>query len=86
MRVNGVNTINSYIEFNNGEQYMEGSVGYKSLNYVSNFGKQTNNHFSQVYNPGWRNHPNFSWKQNQGQQPFNNQYIPGFQQQQQFPL
>jgi hypothetical protein len=19
-----------------------------------------------MYNPGWRNHPNFSWKQNQG--------------------
>jgi hypothetical protein len=21
--------------------------------------------FSETYNPGWRNHPNFSWKQNQ---------------------
>jgi hypothetical protein len=24
-----------------------------------------NRPFSETYNPGWRNHPNFSWKQNQ---------------------
>lgn len=23
--------------------------------------KQENNPYSQTYNPGWRNHPNFSW-------------------------
>ena len=29
---------------------------------------QGGNPFSQTYNPGWRNHPNFSWKGNQPQQ------------------
>ncbi|KAI3773872.1 hypothetical protein L1987_48411 [Smallanthus sonchifolius] len=38
-----------------------------------------NNPYSNTYNPGWRNHPNFSWKDN------NNQGQSGFgQQQQQF--
>ena len=32
-----------------------------------------NNAFSNNYNPGWRNHPNFSWKDGG-----NNQTIPGF--------
>lgn len=30
-------------------------------NYV-NYNKQQSNPFSNTYNPGWRNHPNFSWK------------------------
>jgi hypothetical protein len=40
--------------------------------------------YSETYNPGWRNHPNFSWKQNQGGAPQNakNQYPPEFQAQQ----
>jgi len=28
------------------------------------FTKLTNNSYSQTYNPGWRNHPNFLWVQN----------------------
>ncbi|KAI3725736.1 hypothetical protein L1987_65528 [Smallanthus sonchifolius] len=36
-----------------------------------------NNPYSNTYNPGWRNHPNFSWKDN-------NQGQSGFGQQQQF--
>ena len=32
---------------------------YGRANYVSNFQRQ-NNPYSNTYNPGWRNHPNFS--------------------------
>ncbi|XP_030963798.1 uncharacterized protein LOC115984958 [Quercus lobata] len=39
---------------------------YGQANYVSNFQRQ-NNPYSNTYNPGWRNHPNFSWRNNQGQ-------------------
>ncbi|KAI4351346.1 hypothetical protein L6164_005720 [Bauhinia variegata] len=46
----------------------------EEVNYVRN-----NNPYSNIYNPGWRNHPNFSWKnQGQGNPPF-------LQQQQQPP-
>ncbi|XP_062118324.1 uncharacterized protein LOC133831937 [Humulus lupulus] len=35
---------------------------------VGNFQRPYQNPFSNTYNPGWRNHPNFSWRNNQGQQ------------------
>jgi hypothetical protein len=53
--------------------------------------KPTSGPFPETYNPGWRNHPNFSWKQNQ---PLNqggistqaqNQYRPSHQAQVQQP-
>ena len=37
---------------------------YGQANYMSNFQHQ-NNPYSNMYNPGWRNHPNFSWSNNQ---------------------
>ncbi|MED6164964.1 hypothetical protein PIB30_095187, partial [Stylosanthes scabra] len=38
------------------------------VNYVSNQPKPPyNDPHSNTYNPGWRNHPNFSWGGNQGQ-------------------
>ncbi|XP_050259914.1 uncharacterized protein LOC126704981 [Quercus robur] len=40
-------------------------LSYGQANYVSNFQRQ-NNPYSNTYNPGWRNHPNFSWSNNQG--------------------
>ncbi|XP_022926214.1 uncharacterized protein LOC111433394 [Cucurbita moschata] len=55
-----------------------------SIFYVGNQASQgnpKNNPFSNTYNPGWRNHPNFSWK---GQGSYNQQmppkanYPPGF--------
>jgi hypothetical protein len=56
-----------------------------SVNYVGN--NPRNNPFSQTYNPGWRNHPNLSWSNNNGQQPFGgssgqnrSQNPPGFNQ------
>jgi len=35
------------------------------VNAFNDYRKQANGPFSESYNPGWRNHPNFSWKQNQ---------------------
>ena len=38
-----------------------------SVNYVGSFNKQNqDNPYSNTYNPGWRQHPNFSWS-NQNQ-------------------
>ena len=35
------------------------------VNYVNNFQQRPNQGpYSNTYNPGWRNHPNFSWKEN----------------------
>ena len=58
----------------------------ESVNYIGNFNRGQNNPYSNSYNPGWRNHPNFSWGGNQGvsagprpSQP------PGFQQQMRGP-
>ncbi|XP_076903719.1 uncharacterized protein LOC143558843 [Bidens hawaiensis] len=39
-----------------------------------NFIARQNNSFSNNYNPGWRNHPNFSWKDGGNTQP-----LPGFE-------
>ena len=49
----------------------------ETVNYVNNFNRQENNPYSNTYNPGWRNHPNFSWSNNSGQR---NNPPPGFQQ------
>ncbi|KAG9446884.1 hypothetical protein H6P81_013012 [Aristolochia fimbriata] len=51
-------------------------------NYVSNF-RRPNDPYNNTYNPGWRNHPNFSWNNNQQsstQQPnAQTRPPPGFQ-------
>ncbi|KAL5568112.1 hypothetical protein UlMin_024687 [Ulmus minor] len=58
----------------------------ESVCYVGNMNRN-NNPFSNTYNPGWRQHPNFSWS-NQGagqgsnSAPQRPQFPPGFQQQQ----
>ncbi|KAL5563687.1 hypothetical protein UlMin_033434 [Ulmus minor] len=58
----------------------------ESVCYVGNVNR-SNNPFSNTYNPGWRQHPNFSWS-NQGAGQGSNpapqrpQFPPGFQQQQ----
>ena len=43
------------------------AVFYKmeQVNTFNDYRKQSNGPYSKTYNPGWRNHPNFSWKQNQ---------------------
>ena len=44
-----------------------------------------NNPYSNTYNPGWKNHPNFSWKDQKGNVPQQGQgqYQTQYQQQQQ---
>jgi hypothetical protein len=37
----------------------------EQVNAFNDYKKQSNGPYSETYNPGWRNHPNFSWKQNQ---------------------
>jgi hypothetical protein len=37
----------------------------EEVNAFNEYRKSTCGPFSETYNPGWRNHPNFSWKQNQ---------------------
>jgi hypothetical protein len=37
----------------------------EQVNAFNNFQKHSTGPYSETYNPGWRNHPNFSWKQNQ---------------------
>ncbi|KAH9735234.1 hypothetical protein KPL71_017676 [Citrus sinensis] len=60
-----------------------------SVNYVCNFNRQPqNNPYSNTYNPGWKQHPNFSWSsQNQNAPALNglsrNTQPPGFHQQSQ---
>ncbi|XP_050877193.1 uncharacterized protein LOC127080953 [Lathyrus oleraceus] len=42
-----------------------------------------NNPYSNTYNPGWKNHPNFSWKDQKGNTPQHGQYQTQYQQQKQ---
>jgi hypothetical protein len=35
---------------------------HKQVNALNSFQRPNQNPYSQTYNPGWRNHPNFSWK------------------------
>lgn len=37
----------------------------ESVNYYGKFNQNQNNLLSNVYNPSWRNHPNFGWSNNQ---------------------
>ena len=53
----------SSVDCQMGNPFAQSSYG--QANYVSNFQRQ-NNPYSNTYNPGWRNHPNFSWSNNQG--------------------
>jgi hypothetical protein len=55
----------------------------EQVNAFNNFQKQSSGPYSESYNPGWRNHPNFSWKQNQptnqgGAPHAENHYPSGF--------
>jgi hypothetical protein len=35
---------------------------HEQANALNSFQRPSHNPYSQTYNPGWRNHPNFSWK------------------------
>jgi hypothetical protein len=51
----------------------EGSV--EQANMLNNNFRLQNNPYSNTYNSGWKNHPNFSWRNEQGQ-PNQNQNHP----------
>ncbi|KAE8661092.1 DNA-directed RNA polymerase V subunit 5C-like [Hibiscus syriacus] len=40
-------------------------TNHESINFVGNYNRGSNNPYSNTYNAGWRQHPNFSWE-NQG--------------------
>jgi hypothetical protein len=56
----------------------------EQVNAFNDYRKPTSGPFAETYNLGWRNHPNFSWKQNQPQNhggtsnQAHNQYPYGF--------
>jgi hypothetical protein len=55
----------------------------EQVNAFNNFQKPSSGPYSESYNPWWRNHPNFSWKQNQptnqrGAPQAQNHYPSGF--------
>ena len=54
-----------------------GSEFVEQVDYLGNPGRPQNNPYSNTYNPGWRNHPNFSWSNPQN--PWGNVPAPGFQ-------
>jgi hypothetical protein len=63
----------------NCEMYVSNEGDFEQINVINqgNF-RSNNNPYSNTYNLGWRNHPNFSWRQgdqpaqgNQGNQNFN---------------
>ena len=60
----GHTALNCYGEETSYEQVNVMNVGYQ---------KGRNDAFTNTYNPGWRNHPNFSWRNNNAQQPESSQ-------------
>ncbi|KAL0420840.1 UNVERIFIED_CONTAM: hypothetical protein Slati_3106900 [Sesamum latifolium] len=42
---------------------------HEDANFVSHDGRSNFNPYSNTHNPGWRSHPNFSWRNNQQQGP-----------------
>ncbi|XP_017970470.1 PREDICTED: uncharacterized protein LOC108660713 [Theobroma cacao] len=90
-----IDTLGVYVVQNScvvGENYGDGhssdqcSYDSASVQFVGNFNKQQNNPYSNTYNPGWRNHPNFSWNNNTGPSNSNPNVPPGFQQQSRPPI
>ncbi|XP_022019258.1 uncharacterized protein LOC110919293 [Helianthus annuus] len=43
-------------------------TGHEEVDYLGNQIRPQNNPYSNMYNPGWRNHPNFRWKANSNNQ------------------
>ena len=43
----------------------------EQANAVGNFKQLHNNPYANTYNPGWRNHPNFSWRNNNCEPQYN---------------
>jgi hypothetical protein len=54
----------------------EGDVEHVNALNNNNFLPNNNNPYFNIYNPGWRNHPNFSWRNNQDNPPQNPNHNP----------
>ncbi|XP_034203729.1 uncharacterized protein LOC117618238 [Prunus dulcis] len=74
LNVNAIQSTNLSCEFCAGPHHGNecGASPFTSpseqVNQVSDFNRQRNNPYSNTYNPGWKNHPNFSWSNNQNVQ------------------
>ncbi|KMT03871.1 hypothetical protein BVRB_8g188080 [Beta vulgaris subsp. vulgaris] len=85
-KMSNVNSVSTTMPCNlcRGAHLTNECINAEQAQYVSNFSRPPNNDpYSNTYNPGWRNHPNFSWR-NPGQQNVNvnSQISPGFHQKQ----
>ncbi|XP_027165399.1 uncharacterized protein LOC113765424 [Coffea eugenioides] len=61
-----------------GEHDTNDCVDFEQVQFVNNYNRNAqNNPYSNTYNPGWRNHPNFVWKDQSNQHRPTNP--PGFQ-------
>ncbi|XP_022157917.1 uncharacterized protein LOC111024527 [Momordica charantia] len=56
------------------------SAGALAVYYLGNPQNSRNNPYSNTYNPGWRNHPNFSWSGKQEGHNVGTSNAPAFQQ------
>ncbi|XP_022158611.1 uncharacterized protein LOC111025065 [Momordica charantia] len=57
----------------------------ESVYYLGNPQNNRNNLYSNTYNPGWRNHPNFSWSGDQGGHNAGTSSAPAFQHKVSYP-
>ncbi|XP_022156835.1 uncharacterized protein LOC111023669 [Momordica charantia] len=57
----------------------------ESVYYLGNAQNNGKNSYSNTYNPGWRNHPNFSWSGNQGGNNAGTSNAPAYQQKESYP-
>ncbi|XP_050233223.1 uncharacterized protein LOC126681711 [Mercurialis annua] len=66
---------------NSFECYLAAPSDTEQVNFVvaQGQGRGGNNPYSKTYNPGWRNHPNFSWSNSANNAPRPAQGPPGFQ-------
>ncbi|KAJ0714148.1 putative retrotransposon gag domain, aspartic peptidase domain superfamily [Helianthus annuus] len=53
--------------------FSTGEMSHEHVDFMGNQYRPQNNPYSNTYNPGWKNHPNFSWKPDAS-----NQHPPGF--------
>ncbi|XP_057518484.1 uncharacterized protein LOC130799406 [Amaranthus tricolor] len=69
------------------QQQVEGAAAVEQVNAIQNQNaRQQYNPYSNTFNPGWRDHPNFSYRNNNAQNPSSSYNIPsGFQQRPPFP-
>ncbi|XP_015940280.1 uncharacterized protein LOC107465819 [Arachis duranensis] len=66
MEMNQVAIVNTPSPAQEGVNIEEGS-DWEQANYIGNSSRQSYDPYSKTYNPGWKNHPNFGWRNQQDQ-------------------